>query len=400
MAFCWLVLLLGQLGGYLRFEAYAQTRDPYTLQKLATTFQSRLDLEGDRVHGYGAFNVIFDALGSQTVLRPIEGYITASLGPVDLTVGKKILTWGEGVFVSPSDVVTPWNFTFLYTDLEEFREGLETVSLTYYHGPLWVQAAVLPLFHANQYPLAPMVLPSPIPIVVRPDTQVVPSASLKNSGGLLRLGGTLGPVDFQAFVYRGYDPDFNLRSRWDFNALSLFPVYHRTTFYGGNGVWIHGRQAFHLDFAYREEPRASSEDLVKGAQAYGLVGMETTRWDDRLSVGVDLVYRRTWPSETTAEGMQGDLARSLFFEEPDGNWSVAYRLQWQDARDLWNLQVMGIYDLTHGEAFTLPTLHYSLADGVHLRLGALLSGTRGKSPFTQMGKHLGNLAFTEVRWSF
>ena len=97
---------------------------------------------------------------------------------------------------------------------------------------------------------------------------------------------------------------------------------------------------------------------------------------------------------------RSDLAQDLFFEDFDGVSYLAYRLQWHDARELWRLQVMGIYDLKNKEAFTLPSLSYSLADGVNLRVGGLFSGTQGKSPFTQMGKTLGNLAFTEVRWSF
>ncbi len=399
MTTLWLAVLLGQLGGYLRFEAYVQTQDPYALQKLATTFQSRLDLEGDRVHGYGAFNVIFDALQGRPLLRPIEGYVTASVGAVDLTVGRRILTWGEGVFVSPSDVVTPWNFTFLYTDLEEFREGVETVSLTYYRGLLWFQAAVLPWFRPNQYPLEPFRIPS---LTFEPDSAILPSPSLKNAGLLARWGGTWGPLDFQVFVYRGYDPDFNLRV-WERDPDAwLVPVYHRTTFYGGNGVWIHGNRALHVDLMYRGKPENHQEnDLVKGAQVYLAVGGEASSWNDQIHGGVDFLYRKTWPQATPGiPAAMEALAREFFFEEPEGAWYTAYRFQWKDARELWHLQVMGIYDWSHQEAFTLPSLTYSLADGVHLRWGALLSDTKGKSPFTQIGKHVGNLVFTEVRWSF
>ena len=391
------------LGGYLRFEAYAQTRSPYTLQKLALTFQQRLDLEGDQVHGYGAFNVIFDALENRWILRPIEGYITASFGPADLTLGKRILTWGEGVFVSPSDVVTPWNFTFLYSDLEEFREGVELAGLTLYHGPFWLQGAFLPFFHPNRYPVPPIYTPV---FAFEPDSARRPSASLKNGGALLRLGGTLGPVDFQVFGYRGYDPDPDLLHRFVFNFSWTTLAYHRATFVGGNAVYIWGARAIHLDFVYRRSPEqpaappgAVEWEEYKAPLFFGAIGAETSAWNDQLSLGLDYLYRRNfWPGDTVPQ--RSDLAQDLFFEDFDGVSYLAYRLQWHDARELWRLQVMGIYDLKNKEAFTLPSLSYSLADGVNLRVGGLFSGTQGKSPFTQMGKTLGNLAFTEVRWSF
>ncbi len=401
----WLFLVLTQipLGGYLRFEAYAQTASPYRLQKLALTFQERLDLEGDRVHGYGAFNVIFDALGQRVVLRPIEGFVTASLGPVDLTLGKKILTWGEGVFVSPSDAVTPWNFTFLYTDLEEFRDGVYLVSLTGYYGQWWLQGAFLPYFQPNRYPVPPLYTPL---FLFDPDSARLPSPSLKNGGGLLRLGGTLGPVDFQVFGYRGYDPDPDLLNQQTFEAVFSTFSYHRATFVGGNAVWIWGSKALHLDLVYRHRarqktppPTAVEKEEIRASEFFGAVGGEVTTWNDQLSLGVDLLYRRNfWPGDTVPH--RSDLARDLFFEDFDGVGYVAYHLQWHDARDLWRLQVMGIYDTKNREAFTLPSLSYSLADGVTLRAGALLSGTRGRSPFTQMGKTLGDLAFTEIRWTW
>ncbi len=76
---------------------------------------------------------------------------------------------------------------------------------------------------------------------------------------------------------------------------------------------------------------------------------------------------------------------TLGYNSPDGSWSVDGTL---------------VYDFTNEDYFTIPKLMYSPVDAVNVIAGLFLSGGKGSSPFSEMGKHVGKLAFLEVKFSY
>jgi len=95
-----------------------------------------------------------------------------------------------------------------------------------------------------------------------------------------------------------------------------------------------------------------------------------------------------------------EFLKEISFQESEISSYGAFRLSYTPSKSDLDLTVSGIYDLRSGEPFVMFTSSYNWADAVNLRLGAVLSGKKGRSPFTQMGKHLGQLGYFEVRYSF
>jgi len=420
----WAVLSYTHLGGYLRFEAFTRVDSTPVIHKLATTFQLRTTLEQPGVSGFGALNVIMDRRGRQPVtFRPIELYLTFHRGPIDLTLGKKILTWGTGVFVSPSDFVNPWDFSVLYSDLEEFREGLEVVDLAYYRGNAFIELAYLPMFRPNTYPLPTYAVPIPAgpdTLVLAMDGQhpILPPATLEHGEGYLRIGSTWGPADFRFLLFRGYDRDPDLQVRYVWrpgtdpqthppDTIALRPEYRPVWGTAGTMTWIHGAWELHADLAYlRTQDPEGILPNVKNPYLYGAIGFLRSFWNDQWSLGLDFLVKRVLAfGQTTSDPMGLNAlveaqAQALNFQYDETLPSVAFHLQGSDMRDLWRWSASGIYDLRAKEGFLLATLSYAWADGVSLQVGTLLSGDKGRSPFSQLGKHLGQVGFIEARWSF
>ena len=426
MAISWLMVLLAytHLGGYLRFESFVRVDSGYQIHKLATTLQLRTTLDQPGISGFSALNLIMDRRAPNPVtFRPIELYLTFHRGPVDLTLGKKILTWGAGVFVSPSDFVNPWDFSVMYSDLEEFGEGIEVADFAYYRGNAFVELAFLPMFRPNTYPLPSIQIPVP----AGPDTFVVfmdgahpvlPEPTLKKGEGFLRVGGTWGPMDFRLLAFRGFDRDPDLQVRYVWlpgsnpqehppDTIHLRPEYRPVWMGAGTLTWIVGPWELHADVAYvRTEDTDGILPTVKNPYVYGAFGFFRSFWNDQWSLGLDLLVKRIFAFGQTPEDPMGvnalleEQARMLNFQYEETQPSLAFHLQGSDTRDLWRWSASGIYDLRAREGFLLATLSYAWADGVSLQVGGLFSGRKGRSPFSQMGRHLGQVGFLEARWSF
>ena len=403
------VISQNPMGGYLRFETFARLDSVQTLYKVATTFQLNVTLESDNARAFAATNLIYDRISNNLSLRPLELYMTLSKGPIDLTAGKKILTWGPGVFVSPSDFVNPWDFTVIYSDLEEFRTGVESVILSAFSNNNFVTFGFIPIFRPNLYPLPSFSLIIPM----GPDTSIyniygnrtsLPEKKLSNSELFLMVGTTLGSADLRAYAFNGYDrdPDLAVLQR-SADTIDLSLAYSPIKVFGSFGSAVAGPWELHYDIAYFKTSQSTSEVRVKRPYLYGCAGFTRPLLDNNLSIGFDYLFRKLGGNSNIVKpenSLIDEFLKQISFQENDFTSYGAFRISITPEKSDLGLSLSGIYDFQAKEAFTMIMATYNWADAVNMRIGAILSGKEGKSPFTQMGKHLGQLGYFEVRFNF
>lgn len=397
------------VGGYLRFETFSRLDSVQTLYKVATTFQLNVTLETDNARAFGSTNFIYDRLIDNLIIRPLELYITLSRGPVDLTAGKKILTWGPGVFVSPSDFINPWDFSVIYSDLEEFRVGIESVLLSAFSNNSFVTLGFIPIFQPNQYPMPSFSQIMPM----GPDTFIynfygnkksLPEKDLSNAEVFLVLGTTLGSADLRVYAFKGFDrdPDIAISQRPS-DTIDLSLAYSPIKVFGSFGSAVSGPWELHYDIAYFKTSESITNLKIKKPYIYGCVGFTRALMDNNLTVGFDYLAKKVNLEEKVYNPMDSflnEFLRQISFQEYDFSSYGAFRLSVAPEKSNLGITLSGIYDFRSREAFTMIIGTYNWADAVNLRAGAILSGKKGRSPFTQMGKHLGQLGYFEVRFNF
>lgn len=310
----------------------------------------------------------------------------------------------------------------IYSDLEEFRDGPEVLEADLYLGNYELNLALLPTFRPTQYPVPPFSAaipagPDTIHMVFDPAKAQVPPRKLRKTEALFRCATVLGPLDLSVLLMRGYDRDPDLAYRYVWvpprnpgmgspDSILLTFRYPPIWAAGGNFSLIPGRgYELHGDWLYvRTEDATGDSFAIKNPYLYLALGASRSFLDDRLSLGLDYLGKRVFayhpPEHFGMEATLAEFAQGLNFQTGEWIHAASFRLAWSNLRQTLRLTVQGVYDFTNTDYFVMPSLAWSPADAFTLRVGGLFSSGKGRSPFSQVGKVLGQIGFIEGKVSF
>ena len=143
-----------------------------------------------------------------TVLR--ELYLTYYLNNGEISVGKKLHTWGSVDENSPIDVLNAFDYYYLLQGASERKLGTYSLSFDYYinNGTLKISGIFSPLHNANRYPIDDDEYEFGLPITIHPD-QIVKLEKPSEFGFALQQSFNRGDITFSFF--RGHDraPSFS-----------------------------------------------------------------------------------------------------------------------------------------------------------------------------------------------
>ena len=401
------------LGGYLRFEGYGRIDSLKEYKKLATSLQLKVFFEKGDVEGYGAFNFVYDRIPDSVYMDPVECYFSYERGFLGVTLGRRIIRIGTADWLNPTDVISPRDYSTLHSDIEEFTKGVEEINFDLYFSNFYASLYFFPVFTPNKYPKAPFsvdIIPSILSVRFYPDSAVRPTNDAKYTEYGLRFQGYLSNIDFSLIYLSIYDRDFDLGYKFleGFNTsvIKLFPKYNPIKMYGADFSTTISGWEFHGEGAYFKTIDDDGTDPgVKNPYVYAILGGNRTFLDEKVKFGLQagikhifdfrdstyydssmaIVYTfaKEFNYQNHEDTYYGTL--TLGYNSPDGSWSVDGTL---------------VYDFTNEDYFTIPKIMYSPVDAVNVIAGLFLSGGKGSSPFSEIGKHVGKLVFLEVKFSF
>jgi len=333
-------------------------------------------------------------------------------------MGKKIQSWGTADWLNPTDILSPWDYTELYSDIEEFKLGITTLEFDFYMGNWVIKTLLLPAFSPSRYPMKRVeqfipVEGDSIRMIFDPDIIERPESNLKNIESTVRIQGVLKGFDFSLFYFTGFDrnPDLSVSYGWETFPASGPPdsvlislKYPPLKVIGGDfsTVWksweIHGEGAYYIT-----EDRKGEDPAVKNSFYYVVIG--GTKSTDRFLFGMQYGFKFITNYKPILEYDFEDRyiaqeAQKINFETDRWINYLTLRISYEGMEDRLKLDGPLVYDLTNGDYFSLPRITYEFSDGVEIMGGFLLTGGKGYSPFSQMGKYLGKVVFLEGRYYF
>lgn len=401
------------LGGYLRFEGYGRIDSLKVYEKLATSMQLRLAFESGDVEGYGAFNFSYDRIKNTTSVQPVEGYFSIEKGPLGITLGKKIISIGTADWINPTDVISPKDYSTLHSDMEEFKKGVEEVNLDLNVSNFLFSMYVFPVFTPDQIPLHPFSIVTPfLEIDFDPSKVDQPGFDAKYTQYGLRTHGYVSNVDFSLTYLNIYDrsPDLKeipVKGTPPVRDIKLCPAYYPIKMFGADfstsisGWEIHGEGAY-----FMTQDKDGTNPLIKNPYIYAVAGGNRTFFDEKVKFGLQggIKYVINFKDSTyfhdPINAMLYSIARKFNYQTHEKTYYGTITLGYNSPSGDWSADGTLIYDITDGDYFTIPKVIYSPADAVNVIFGLFLSGGKGTSPFSEMGKHVGQLAFVEIKYSF
>lgn len=327
--------------------------------------------------------------------RLLEAYGTVYLGPMDVRVGKQIMTWGRADFLNPTDNLTPRDFTLLSAkDEEERRTGSVAVKANRYWGTHTLSLIWLPVFNPSTVPFGST--PG-----IRLTEQKRSNGDWTNQGFAVKWDQTGGDLDWSLSYYSGLDL-FPIGRPVGPTQVDL--IHTRLHVIGADAAWTVGRYGMRVEGAYVHTQNPSGEDpFLKKPYAYYVAGIDRDLTDD-LNVSVQ-AYQRIVINYRDPFTVQGELARNVavldavFNQQLDGvQEGLSGRMKATWLNKTFEGELLGVWNANRGDVFVRPSLAYAFTDTWKGFVGYDIFNGRAHSFFGRLESS--TAAFLELRATF
>lgn len=363
-----------------------------------------------------------------------EAFVNLFLGPVTITAGKQIITWGSAAMINPTDRFSPVDPTIRSPEPDDMHMGCWALQSSFsINASSRITVLWLPLYEPSRLLTTSSIFPG----YLRINEVSHPIALLKNSSIGFRYDLTSRLLDFDLSYYNGYrnDPslvfDTALFDMQKFSLLSLglnrIPVRIRTaginltvplgrTLVRTEAAWmdpVNKDQGFgipdrEIAFAAEIEQTGSNVTLIAGYYGKYIPGFEeksytaegvSTPLDDPISIlpaGVqpdpDLIHAEI------AERVEA--FNRLYTYQLKQFYHAAYALLTVSLiHDLVTVDIPCMYTVTTRELMLMPAAGFKITDGLTCKLGVTCLAGKKSSLYDLAGTAL-NAGFFLLQMKF
>ena len=312
----------------------------------------------------------------------------------DIRAGRQIEAWGRSDFMAPTDNLGSWDYTALFADDNDQRQGAFMVSAVHWISDYRLQAVWLPEFRPTVYPL-----PQNLRAVVDPDTE----SQWHGSQFAFKLDEYGKDLDWSVSWFHGIDRTFSLTPDTSAGAgrpfAALYPVID---VFGADAATSIGDLGLRGEIAYTRVGEEAESDLVRSSQMQLQIGAELRPLS---GVTMNLSYLGRYvtdyrdpgslqqPTDQLAVGMQ-----ALWFQQDRYQNGVALRLATTALNDTVKGEVSTLYLAPTGEGTSRIKVTYLVSDKMKIVGGANWFWGPETSYFGSIHESSG--AYVEVRYAF
>jgi hypothetical protein len=318
------------------------------------------------------------------------------MGPLDVQLGRQIITWGVGDLFFINDVFPKdWDSFFSGRPAEYLKLGVDAVRTRYTSDMMNGEFVAIPFFTPDTLPSSQrFIFFDPFADVPNQDERS-PAVSLSNTELALRLYRQLWDFDVSLYAYKGFwrnpsasvdDPVSPVTVTGFFPPLSVYGASAQRTLLAG---------VLSLESGYYDsrEDRSGDDPAIPNSQWRLLAGYQRELWEDFVA-GVqgyaELManygaYRQALPAGTP--------------RQDEFRWVGSLRLTQLLDYQTWRLSVFAAYSPTDADYFLQPEVSYKVTDQLSVTLGANICG--GQSDTTFFGQfESDDNAYFRVRFDF
>lgn len=351
------------LNGFIRAYYFSSTRN---LDKetdiFGTSFQPRVSLKFNPGFAlYAEARLIAERPWDDVNSSLREGYGDIYLDSLDLRIGKQIVKWGRADGVNPTDNLTPWNYTLLFSDDNELRNGISAFKANYYHEKITVTAIWIPLFEPNNTPIPPQF----------EITKKEPSKTIGNSEYAFKIDSTGGLFDWSLSYFDGFDlmPDLALNS-----GIAL--RYPRIRVIGGDFASTIDKFGIRGEAAYFfTEDESGDDPQKKNPYLFYVLGVDRNLRED-LYLNIQFIQRIVTNYKDPLDiqdptlrwvAIQGALINNQLDRITN---AVSLKIEYKMLYETLKAELATVYNLTRGDYSLRPKIAYAFTDSLSGTIGA------------------------------
>lgn len=380
------------LNGTLRGYYFSSTRDlDEETDIFGASFQPRATLKfAQYLTFYGELRFIAEKpwKGVYSSLR--EGYGDIYLSSLDFRIGKQIIQWGRADSINPTDNLTPWNYTLLYTEDSQLRSGVIALKANYYYKSITLTGAWIPFFEPNRFPLPPNYQ----------ITEATPSETLENSQYAFKIDSIGGKLDWSLSYFDGFDPMPDLA----LSATGIILNYPRIRVIGGDFAAAIGKFGIRGEAAYFfTEDMDGNNPEKKNPYLFYVLGVDRT-FLEYLYLNLQFIQRIVTNYKNPID-IQDPYLRDVAVKSAIINNqldmvtnAVSLKIGYKMFHEALNLELSGIYNLTRRDYLIRPKITYAFTDHLFGILGADIYQGKDDSLFGWLEDN--TTVFVELKYGF
>ncbi len=392
---------------FLLFPIYLFATEPHGFVKTSTTIGIRGDNRykfidnnvraqinlnqdlGDNGSVSASLDILYEKYmdNSPTIkLIPIEFYAQYSGNWWGIKAGKYYDFWGLFDWISPNDIINPWDMTHISSDIEDYRISVYGINLSAGNDLINFEINLLPIFQPDILPMLP------------PEEETLPSPRLANTEIATRISGAIEStgVDWDLYFFKGFQKTPSMKTGNPPTIQNLSPVtstttklklYYQKILMGGMDIsYAVSSILLKMEGAYVETEDKNGTNPLAENPFYSIVtGFD---WSIMPELTVSAAYkfkRYTVFNDKIDSGLHRN--QNIF--------SINIKYQ---PKDYFNLQWITLYNKDDNSLFMLPFVSYSLIDDYSLTIGSVLFYGKKDSEFGKLINY-SNLFF-EIKGSF
>ncbi len=312
-----------------------------------------------------------------------EAYVTQSLGPLDVSLGRQIVTWGVGDLFFINDVFPKdWYSYFSGLPMEYLKLGVDSLHLNYSSQLVNAEFFAIPLVTSDIFPPPSRFLMFN-PLAASPiQRQSEPATRLSDTEVALRLYRNVMDSDVSLYFYNGFWNEPFLGRNRVISPTTATQFYPRLRVYGASMQRNLFDGVVSLETGYYDSAEPNSEWRL-------LAGYQRELWQD-FTAGLQF-YGEFAAHSKPSPG-------SLVVAYPPADQFISTRLTQLLDYQTWTLSLFAAYSPGHRDYFVRPMVTYQATDRLSVYLGASIFG--GPKP-TFFGEFDGSdVVFLGVRFDY
>ena len=337
--------------------------------------------------------MIFDALVPEVDGELREGYLDLALGPLDLRIGRQVITWGVGDLVFINDVFPKdWVAFIAGLPLEYLKKGSDAVSATGHWAGASLQLVLIPRFEADTLPEAGgrLAFHDPMASLEHRHTDD-PTPSPGNTEVGARLSRNVLGWDLSLYAYRGFfhapagEAEPGPRLRFFFPPLSVYGA-------SAQGALLGGVLSLEAGYYDSRHDRAGRDAAIENSSVRLLTGYQREVVPDLMLSGQYYVQVMEDHAEYVRSRGPGMPRRSA------ARHVLTARLTRLLLHQTLRLGLFALASPNDGDWYLGPEARYQITDALSATLGLNVFGGPRRSDYGQFEAN-SNL-YTVLRYAF
>lgn len=337
--------------------------------------------------------MVFDALGPEVDGELREGYLDLALGPLDLRIGRQVITWGVGDLLFVNDVFPKdWVAFISGLPLEYLKKGSDAVSVTGHWAGASLQLVLIPRFEADTLPEAGGRLAFHDPMASlehRHTDDPTPSPGTTEVGA--RLSDNVLGWDLSLYAYRGFfhapaaEVEAGPRLRFFFPPLSVYGA-------SAQGAVLGGVLSLEAGYHDSRHDRTGRNPAVENSSVRLLTGYQREIVPDLTLSGQYYVQVMEDHAEYVGSREAGMPRRGV------ARHVLTARLTQLLGHQTLRLGLFALASPSDGDWYMGPEARYQITDALSVTVGLNVFGGPRRSDYGQFEAN-SNL-YTVVRYAF